>query len=180
MSSMRLLILGILYAKKRSHGYEVRQELESWNAEKWTNIAYGSIYFALNKMAQEGLLEVLEPEKQTPKAKIEYAITERGKEAFMRLLREQWWDSKPLIDPFQVALTFMNYMPKEELLCALEAKAQRLKIFIQSAERLMPLRMNENWPRHIVENFRLTQAHMQAELSWIETALTKINKGELP
>lgn len=57
MSSMRLLILGVLAQKKSAHGYEIRRELESWNAERWTNIAYGSIYFALKKMTDEGLLE---------------------------------------------------------------------------------------------------------------------------
>ncbi|MDQ6604403.1 MAG: PadR family transcriptional regulator, partial [Chloroflexota bacterium] len=56
MSAARLLILGVLQLKSPAHGYEIRRELELWRAEQWAHIAYGSIYFALNKMAEEGLV----------------------------------------------------------------------------------------------------------------------------
>ena len=52
MSPIKLLILGVLMIKKEIHGYEIRRELESWNAEKWANIAYGSI-FLLEKSWQK-------------------------------------------------------------------------------------------------------------------------------
>ena len=181
MSSMRLLILGVLHKKEMSHGYEVRQELESWNAERWANIAYGSIYFALNKMAQEGLVEALESEARKSSARVQYRITEQGKKEFMRLLRNQWWEIKPLIDPFQVALTFMNYMPREELILALESRIEQKRIFMKSFERMVPLRMSEHKiPRHIQENFNLTLAYLKAEIEWLESALTKIKEGTLP
>ena len=60
MSATRLLILGALRFMQPAHGYSIRRELESWHAEDWANIAYGSIYFALNKMADEELLAVSE------------------------------------------------------------------------------------------------------------------------
>ena len=28
------------------HGYDIRRELETWNAEQWAQVAYGSIYYA--------------------------------------------------------------------------------------------------------------------------------------
>jgi DNA-binding PadR family transcriptional regulator len=59
MSATRLLILGVLLIKQPIHGYHMRRELETWSADKWANIAYGSIYSALNKMAEEGLVEVV-------------------------------------------------------------------------------------------------------------------------
>jgi len=58
MSATRLLILGALRFMQPAHGYSIRRELERWNAETWANIAYGSIYFALNKMEQDGLVAV--------------------------------------------------------------------------------------------------------------------------
>ena len=66
MSAMRTLILGVLMSKKESHGYEIRRELESWNAENWANISYGSIYFALKKMAEEKLIEAVESSEDAP------------------------------------------------------------------------------------------------------------------
>src|SRR5437763_14733037 len=122
MSSARLLILGVLLHRQPIHGYDVRRELETWNAEQWTNIAYGSIYFALNKMAEEGLVEVINSDDKVGKraGRTEYIITSKGKEEFERLLREHWWERKPTIDPFMVAITFMNALPHEELLEALK------------------------------------------------------------
>ena len=180
MSAMRVLILGVLMANKEIHGYEIKRELESWHAEKWANIAYGSIYFALKKMAEEKLIEALPGDVALP-AKIMYTITESGKEEFMRLLREQWWEIKPIIDPFQVALSFMTYLPKDELILALETRFDYLKTLINSLEKVVPLRMAaEKFPRHINENFKLTIAHLKAEADWIKDALKKIKAGELP
>ena len=34
MSATRLLILGVLRFKQPTHGYDVRRELESWQAER--------------------------------------------------------------------------------------------------------------------------------------------------
>lgn len=183
MSTARILILGVLTQRGPKHGYEIRQELESWNAEKWANIAYGSIYFALKSMAEEGLVQTVSPDAsiQEPGGKTIYEITEAGKEEFKRLLRNQWWEIKPIIDPFQVALTFMNMLPKEEIILALENRARVLQSVVDSMQHLTPLRMKETKaPRHISENFQLQIAHMNAEIDWIKSALDKIKKGQLP
>jgi DNA-binding PadR family transcriptional regulator len=180
MSAMRVLILGVLMKKRETHGYEIKRELESWNAEKWANIAYGSIYFALKKMAEEKLIEAVPTEEDTP-ARILYRITETGKEEFMRLLREQWWNIKPLIDPFQVALAFMHYLPKEELIVALETRLDHSKTLINSIEKVIPIRAaTQEYPRHIYENFKLVLAHYKAEAGWIKETLEKVKAGELP
>lgn len=180
MSAIRTLLLGILVQQGPKHGYEIRQELESWNAEQWANIAYGSIYFALKKMAEEGLIKVLENKDEKP-GRILYEVTPAGKDQFMDLLRKQWWEMKPIIDPFQVALTFMNCMPKDELILALEHKTDNLRASIKSMARMIPMRMvDAEWPRHITENFRLATAHMEAELKWVEGALKKVKNDELP
>lgn len=181
MSAIRTLLLGLLVQQGPKHGYEIRQELESWKAEQWANIAYGSIYFALKKMSEEGLIKVLETRDAEKPGRILYEVTETGKKQFMELLRNQWWEIKPIIDPFQVALTFMNCMPKDELILALEHKADSLRANIKSMTHLIPMRIAEvGWPRHITENFRLAAAHMEAELKWVEGAIRKVKNDELP
>src|SRR5438105_12214683 len=124
MSAARLLILGVLQYKSPAHGYEIRRELESWHAEHWAHIAYGSIYFALNKMAEEGLVEVVDTDQVGKRpARTTYAITPGGEAEFQRLLREYWWEFKTVIDPCQGALAFTKEMPRDELLAALRHRA---------------------------------------------------------
>lgn len=178
MSAARLLILGVLRFKSPAHGYEIRRELESWRAEHWAQIAYGSIYFALNKMAEEGLVEAVRTDQVGKRpARTLYTITEDGRAEFLRLLREYWWEYKPSIDPFQVALTFMDELPREELSRALRYRADRTRAFLDAfGPRILP----PDAPRHIAENFRLAIAHEEAELRWIEEAIEKVERGDLP
>ena len=124
MSATRLLILGALRFMQPTHGYNIRRELESWRAEEWANIAYGSIYFALNKMAQEGLVAVSETDRVGKRpARTTYVITDQGEVEFQRLLREYWWEYKSISDPFMVAGSFMDQLPRDELLKALRHHA---------------------------------------------------------
>lgn len=182
MSAARILILGILNDKKPRHGYEVRQELESWGVEKWANVGYGSIYFALKKMAEEGLLAIVQQENDGDRPdKIVYQITDKGTNIFLSLLRRQWLEIKPLIDPFQVALTFMQYMPKDELITSLEHRIDCLRLFLKSAKRLVPIEVRSlNLPPHINESQKLVMAHYQTELEWIESAIKKVKNDEMP
>lgn len=188
MSAARLLILGVLQncasqEKQSLHGYDIRRELETWKAEQWAQVAYGSIYYALKKMNEEELVEVVSRDESGGRpAKTEYKITERGEAEFRLLLREYWWERKPVIDPFQVALTFMNFMPREELLAALRARTDKLNGELKGLEYLTagPHTQNPYTPRHIVENLRLVKAYYEAEVTWIEQAIGKIEREELP
>jgi DNA-binding PadR family transcriptional regulator len=179
MSVVRILILGVLNDQKPRHGYEVKQILESWNADKWANIGYGSIYFALRKMSEEGLLTVIE-NQEGKQDKTVYQITEAGSNAFMVTLRKQWLQLKPTIDPFQVALTFMQYLSKDELLTALEHRADTWRHIIKTSPRMLPMALKDmTLPKHIDENHSLILAHYQTELDWIEGAIEKVKNNEL-
>jgi DNA-binding PadR family transcriptional regulator len=182
MSSIRLLILGVLMRKQPIHGYDVRRELEGYGADRWANVAYGSIYSALNKMADEGLVRAADSEQEErASAKTEYVITERGKAEFDRLLHEYWWDLKPTIDPFQMALTFMDKLPPTELRNALCHRADQLRSSIITFQCLHTAQVaNPHIPRHIAENTRLMLAHTETELHWIEEMVSKTACGELP
>jgi len=180
MSAIRILLLGILNDKQPRHGYEVKQILESWNADKWANIGYGSIYFSLKKMAEEGLLTILD-DQGGKQDKTVYQITDSGSSAFMVMLRKQWLELKPSVDPFQVALTFMQYLPKDELLTALEHRADTWRHVIKTSNRILPMALrNMTLPKHIDENHKLILAHYQTELEWIESAIEKVKNDELP
>jgi DNA-binding PadR family transcriptional regulator len=180
MSAIRILLLGILNDKQPRHGYEVKQILESWNADKWANVGYGSIYFALKKMAEEKLLTILE-DQGGKQDKTVYQITQAGSDAFMVMLRKQWLELKPSVDPFQVALTFMQYLPKDELLTALEHRADTWRHIIKTSNRVLPMALrNMTLPKHIDENHRLILAHYQTELEWIEATIEKVKADMLP
>lgn len=182
MSATRLLILGCMRWMQPTHGYDIRRELESWRAEEWANIAYGSIYFALNKLAEEGLIAISATDQVGKRpARTTYTLTEQGEIEFQRLLREFWWNYKPAIDPFLVAVSFMDQLPPEELMAALRHRAQAVRLvsesFIQQAKA--PIE-NDYKPRHVAEILHLMTSRIEAEVRWAEEAIAKVRRGELP
>ena len=180
MSSTRLLVLGVLRAKEPAHGYEIRQELETWGAQSWANVAPGSVYHALTQMAREGLLEPVETaEPSKGPARNAYAVTKTGEREFQRLLREYLWKEKPTIDPLQPALAFLDAVPREELLAALRRRASSARASAE-ALRFVNEAPGHDLPAHFAESHRLGAYHAEAEARWAEEAAEKVERGELP
>ncbi|MEV0147366.1 MULTISPECIES: PadR family transcriptional regulator [unclassified Nonomuraea] len=183
MSSTRVLILGSLLDEPMN-GYQVRRRLEVMGADTWANVAFGSIYHGLAKMADEGLLEVVTgPEttgRQAKGAKTVYRITEAGRLEFHRQLLVSWHEVKPIVDPFQVALTFMDRLSKEELLDGLHSRIRQLRTSISMIEHAFGAKQRYGAPAHVDENLRLTAAMYAAQLAWAEKAVPQVESDDLP
>jgi DNA-binding PadR family transcriptional regulator len=181
MSATRLLILGALRFLQPAHGYLIRQELESWNASDWANIAYGSIYHALGKMADEGLVEEAERDESARKlARIKYRITPRGEEEFQRLLRRYWWTVEPVTNPFMTAFSFLNSLSRTEIIEGLRQRAAVLQGQIRSVQFLQqsPDWQQEYKPPHVAEMMRLMQAHIQVEIDFATEFADRLEAGD--
>src|ERR1700749_3914268 len=108
MSATRMMILGLVQWMQPVHGYDVRRELLSWNADKWANVQPGSIYHALRKMSEEGLLHEVSTEQVGARpARTSYEITEKGSAEFQSLLRQNFWNVTPTVDHFMAAFAFL-------------------------------------------------------------------------
>ncbi|MFI6901072.1 PadR family transcriptional regulator [Nonomuraea sp. NPDC050394] len=176
MSSTRVLILGTLLDGPLN-GYQVRRQLEMMGADFWANVAYGSIYHGLSKMADEGLLDVVESGKG---GKTVYALSDDGRYQFFHLLMTFWNEIKPIVDPFQVAMTFMDRLGKPELLGALRGRKEQLTMAIAMTERALGAKRGAGAPRHIDENLKLNIGMLKAQLAWCEEAVKKVEADELP
>ncbi|MED0670745.1 PadR family transcriptional regulator [Aneurinibacillus aneurinilyticus] len=185
MSSTRLLILGFLIKHQPIHGYDVRKELEAWRVDQWANIAYGSIYFALNKMASEGLIKTARSQENEAKKKgpsrIVYTVTDKGEREFKRLLQTALWDCKPGFDSFLIAIMFMNHLPQDQLLGALKHRADVIHAKLEGINSTIEFNLlPPGSARFVGENLKLIAAQLEAEHRWIETMIDKIKQGMLP
>lgn len=176
MSSTRILILGALLDGPRN-GYQVRRQLELWGTDSWANVAFGSIYHGLGKMADEGLLEIVEGGKG---GKTVYALTEEGRFEFYRLLMSTWYEIRPIVDPFQVAVTYLDRLEKPMLLDALRSRIEQLKVALAATERALGTKQRYGAPAHIDENLKLNHGTLTVQLGWCEQALKRVQDDELP
>lgn len=123
-----MMILGLVKWMQPVHGYDVRRELLSWSADKWANVQPGSIYHALRKLTEEGLLRAVATEQVGGRpARTTYEITEKGADEFESLLRGLWWQLQEPSDPFAAAFSFLPALPREEAAAALRNRAMLLR-----------------------------------------------------
>lgn len=173
------MILGLVKWMQPVHGYDVRRELESWRVEEWANIAPGSIYHALRRLTDEGLLEEVATEQVGGRpARTTYRITPKGDGEFEDLLRKYWWNYLPLIDPFMAGFSFLPALPRVEAAAALRNRARLLR----AAADTHRFALASDWlqqckPAHVGWMFELIIARLEAEIAWCDRVATRIEAG---
>ncbi|NUO56184.1 MAG: PadR family transcriptional regulator [Hamadaea sp.] len=179
MSTTRLMILGLVNWMEPVHGYDVRRELLSWNADKWAKIQPGSIYHALKKMTEEGLLEEVSTEQVGARPeRTTYKITVRGKDAFENMLREQWWEIQTGSDPFTAAFAFLPALPRKEAVAALRHRGRMLSVTTQGLRDMIATgRTDITKPVHVQWMFELWIARAEGEVAWCERVADLIESG---
>lgn len=173
------MILGLLRMAGPLHGYDVRRELLSWGSAEWANIQPGSIYHALRKMAEEGLLtEVATDQVGARPARITYEITPTGEDEFQTLLRSYWWRTETPKDPFLAAFSFVPSLPREEAVAGLRSRAKQLRATCDSLRASMESRwIQRQKPTHVAWMFELWIARAEGEIAWCERVADRIESG---
>jgi DNA-binding PadR family transcriptional regulator len=167
MSNIKLVLLGVL-CQKPMHGYEIKHIIEDHMGD-WTDIKFGSIYFALSKLAEEQAVEVAEEGRDGNRpSRTVYRITDRGRQEYLLLLRELWSSQDRTLYGFDIGLFFINSLPKEEVALYLQQRIKRadesLSYLRQHGEQMQGSPHIPAQARAIVSH---TLAHTVAERNWL-------------
>jgi DNA-binding PadR family transcriptional regulator len=172
--SVRLVLLGLLH-ERPLYGYEIKQIIEEHMGD-WTSIAFGSIYFALDKLSDEKFVEKVatEQEGNRPSRSI-YQITGTGEEEFMRLLRESWQCLEREYYDIDICLFFLDRLSLSEVNKYLQARLNRLEkslAYLQQheAEQLN----NPHIPPQARAIFNHSRVHIQSEYEWTKELLRSL------
>ena len=178
--STRLVILGLL-RERPLYGYEIKQIIEEHMGD-WTNIAFGSIYFALGKLAEEGFIKKIatEQEGKRPSRSV-YQITQAGQDEFLRLLREALREVERHYYTIDIGLAFMEALPREEAQGYLRGRVAELKATLEHVQEHRAEQLaSQEVPSSAAAVFDHSLAHFQAELNWTWDILDKMERGEYP
>ena len=175
--STRLVILGLL-RDKPLYGYELKHIIEEHMGD-WTNIAFGSIYFALGKLADEGFIEKVATEKEGKRpSRSVYQITAAGREEFLRLLREVWREVERHYYTLDIGLAFMEALPGEEVEGYLRDRVSQLEGVVQHVTAHRAEVLADAYVSRVVSAvFDHSLAHFEAELAWTRDVLDKAERG---
>jgi DNA-binding PadR family transcriptional regulator len=179
VSATRMMILGLVQWMQPVHGYDVRRELLSWSADKWANVQPGSIYHALRKLSEEGLLRAVATEQVGARpARTTYEITDKGAREFQTLLRSHWWQLATPPDPFLAAFSFLPALPRDEAVAALRNRGHQLRAGISQLHAAMGAEWAERKPTFVLWMWELGIERAEAEIGWCERIAKKIEAGE--
>ncbi|WP_229716116.1 PadR family transcriptional regulator [Mangrovihabitans endophyticus] len=179
MSATRMMILGLVQWMQPVHGYDVRRELLSWNADKWAHVQPGSIYHALRKLSEEELIRPVATEQVGARpARTTYEITDKGAAEFMTLLRDAWWQVGGSPERFMAGFSFLPALPRAEAAAALRNRIVQLTVGVQQLRAAMSADWARRKPSYVSWLWELTIDRHEAEMAWCERTAQRIESGE--
>lgn len=123
MLGTRLFILGALARGGPMHGHRIRGAAQQDRVELWTDIKPGSLYGALRRMADEGLVEVVRTEQDgNLPARTVYAITDQGRADLVEEMRAVLAEAKLRPDAIYLVLQHVELLDRDELRKAVQTR----------------------------------------------------------
>lgn len=171
MSATRLLVLGVVRGYGRAHGYLVGTVLEEWEADRWANVKWGSIYHALAALTRSGSLI----DHVGVRGRTEYELTEAGEAEFGRLLRTALRRPDRHTDQLGAGLAFLPSLPRDEAIALLR---ERLGICEETERDSGRRRADWSWPPHVAELFGLWAADAANGAAWTRGLITRLEAGD--
>ena len=183
-SATRLLVLGAIRIMQPVHGYDVRRELLTWRLEELANVKPGSIYSAIRTLEKDGCLAVhsRDSEESRPE-RTRYVVTAEGEKEFQLLLREAWWTVRAPTEPLIPALTLMIFLPRHELIRALQARINHLEgaaeslAFVRGSIREGATGEDGEIPDHVREILDFVMARARADVEWSRGFQKRLRDG---
>jgi DNA-binding PadR family transcriptional regulator len=106
---VRTICLGLL-TRGDATGYEIKKQFEEGSYRHFAEASFGSIYPALGRLSEKGLVSVREePQDKRPDRKV-YSITPAGRESFVSTLLEPLGSDRHR-SPFAFAMLFSDLLP---------------------------------------------------------------------
>lgn len=173
-----LMILGVLH-RGNLHPYEIKRRLTNAMVECYTEIDVGTLYYAVRRLAGDGLISAVSREKVARGGmRTIYGITARGRRRFQELLCEQFEADGPVAQTLYGAMLFLH-------LADLPAVAARLRRkIIQQTEairevsvlrkRLAPVLSTGS--RHLMAHLSLQR---RLDRKWLQAVLADVDAGNV-
>lgn len=125
MSSIDLAILGMVLEKPQS-AYDLQKDVTYHNFSRWTRISTPSVYKKVLRLRDQGYLESRQEPGDRAGSKAVYSITESGRAYFLQEMAACASQPVPLLFDFNVVITNLNKVPKDQALVLAEQLRQSL------------------------------------------------------
>ena len=174
MTNAELAVLSLI-AEEPRHGYDIEKIIEERGMRDWTEIGFSSIYYLLNKLEGEELIEshLSQPGGKGPARKV-YRITDAGRQTHREAVRAALSTPKMRSSSFLLGLSNLPMLPRDEVLSALrtystetQARLETLKSRLDTRQPMVPF---------VAAMFEYSEALAAAELKWINDYIKELEE----
>jgi DNA-binding PadR family transcriptional regulator len=174
MRATHLFALGMLARNGPMHGHQIRRQAELERAEFWGRVKVSSLYAALHRMEEEGLIEAVEQTRSGRfPARTVYAITPEGWRELIVLRDACFRNTSIEPDPLDLALSFSDDVDEQYLRSVIEERLASLRALAESMDR------QEQQVRQYLTPFNLAvfshyKLRVAAEIHWHQEFLEQL------
>lgn len=167
--SRELLVLGVLL-NSDMHGYKLH-EFISGQMSYYSDMKRGTLYALLDKLKKKGWIsEHEEREGNSPPRKI-HAITDDGKVAYFKLLRENLRNHNHPIFVDDIGIAFVDKLEPEESIALLQERRTQIEALLAGFHQLESLHKGSTI---LAVNHQIH--FLESELSWLDKIIKWIQK----
>jgi DNA-binding PadR family transcriptional regulator len=163
---IKVLILYYLSIKP-THGYEIQKFIQINHMDSWTKVQSGSIYYALNKLEQKGLIVLSEEVGSGAKARKVYSITEAGKVKLKELVKEELNHQICEVgsDKF-IVYPLLNILDKDEMVAELKEHIQKLNVQKNYFKKWQEIKVNDQTLAVEKITFEMMLSNLEFQIKW--------------
>jgi DNA-binding PadR family transcriptional regulator len=180
-SSLGLIVLLNLF-EGPTHVYRMQKLIEATGKDRVVNVrSRATLYQTIERLERHGLVEVAKTVR-TPgyPDRVEYAITDRGREVACEWLREMLGSAGEEYPEFIAALSVMFALPPDDARAQLELRELRLADELSEVERgLSGTDVPAGLPRLFLLEEEYRRAILETELSWLRSVIADLREGRL-
>jgi DNA-binding PadR family transcriptional regulator len=158
-----LAVLGLLRDGPR-HGYDLKQSLADLG---FVRVSFGSLYPALRRLENRGLIEALRANGRR-KA---YRVTSAGREALDEMLRTEPETSEE-DRRFSLRLAFFRYLEPGLRIRSLERRRRQLVDRMGDSQRTLTKATTNAADRYTLALMRRTVLSTQADIAWLDELIS--------
>lgn len=176
----RIAILGLLCRHGPQYGYALRKRITDQNIDDISDIQLGSIYAALKRLSDEGLVEQHRHSRSGNRpTRTTFQITALGKKELRSLIADAFTDPQQPERPVDLALHFSGLLSMDEVVQLLETRLEALEKFARVISRVA--RDTHHDDPAVRELIRDIPAHFsqinRGEVAWTKRVLENARRG---
>ncbi len=166
MTDAELAVLSII-AEGPIYGYDLQTVIAQRGLRAWTQIGVSSMYYVLEKLARQGLVEASGAPGADETARRQYRITAAGFGVLQTAVADLISTPREHADEFELGLANLHVLRPDQIRAAFAAYRQELASRLAQARERQEALQNGGAPFHVAAMLGHRAAMLAAELAWM-------------